>query len=134
MSVLVHFSFILITFQSALSQIEWTINYPVKLMLPVTGSVFSGEFTNHQITCFGNQDYREATFIETITCLVGFIGEGANTNSFVSNRFGCYGIWGSRSVSVSVNGSIELLRVGNCKLSTIIPILYLIIRKDAERV
>jgi hypothetical protein len=83
--------------------IEMSIRYPVKLMLPVTGSVFNGVAEKDYITCFGNQDYMDLSFIEALGCLTGILSDGS--------RYGCYGLWGSRMVSVSVDDSIEFYRL-----------------------
>lgn len=83
--------------------VNFVVNYPVKLLQPVTGTSFSGDVDKHYLTCFGNQDYRPATFLEGIYCMSGA--------TWIYPLYSCQSLWGSRSVSVSVDGSVEIFRM-----------------------
>ena len=83
--------------------VKYVINYPVKLLQPVTGVSFTGEVAENHLTCFGNQDFRPATYLEGMYCLSGA--------AWIYPLYSCQSLWGSRSVSVSVEGSVEIYRM-----------------------
>jgi hypothetical protein len=77
-----------------------TLSYPLRLLQPITGTHFSGEADSNSLTCFGNRDYPAPTLFETMLCLLGGDSGGR-----------CHGVWGTRTVHIATNGSIELLRL-----------------------
>jgi hypothetical protein len=77
-----------------------TLSYPLRLLQPITGTHFSGEAKSNSLTCFGNRDYPAPTLFDTMLCLLGGDTGGR-----------CHGVWGTRTVHIATNGSIELLRV-----------------------
>lgn len=88
------------------SEINFLLQYPVKLLPPVTGNSFSGNLTTSDgFYCFGNQDYHPPTYLESLWCLT-------NLNRFLSpsRSSSCHSLWGSRSVSISVIGSVEFVQ------------------------
>lgn len=88
---------------SAMESMPTEIRYPVKLLSPVTGDYFFGTASRHHLTCFGNQQYREATYLEALACMSSLSRDW--------HRFECFSLWGSRNVIIQVNGSVELLRM-----------------------
>jgi hypothetical protein len=86
------------------SEVNQLVQYPVKLLPPVTGHYFSSNISHYDgLLCFGNQDYRPATYLESLYCIIGL-------NRLYSQIYSCHSIWGSRSVSISVEGSVEFLK------------------------
>ena len=88
--------------------------YPVTILAP-EGSFYPGEKHRHiyrgiasknELTCFGHNDLPEPTYIETLGCLMFF--------PFLD----CSSVWGSRTVFVSGNGSIEFLRVPHLAIAS----------------
>ena len=84
-------------------EVKLLIKYPVKLLPPVTGSSFSGIVNKDILHCFGNQEYHSTTFLEGFYCIGGF--------SRIFELYSCHSLWGKRSVSISVEGSIEFFKL-----------------------
>lgn len=77
------------------------IEYPLDLHY-ADGSGHSMKMTStrDKLTCFGNRDYAEPTVMETLGCItLGFLGETT-----------CTSLWGSRSLSLESNSSLEFYR------------------------
>lgn len=90
-----------------LAEVKLLVKYPIKLLPPVTGSSFFGNFTNSESDnyyCFGNQDYHPTTYLESLYCLLSL-------NKLYPSLYSCYSIWGSRSVSITVQGSMEFIQL-----------------------
>jgi hypothetical protein len=87
------------------SEINFLLQYPVKLLPPVTGNSFSGNLTaSDSFYCFGNQDYHPPTYLESLWCL-------SNLNRVLfPSKSSCHSLWGSRSVTISVSGSVEFVQ------------------------
>ena len=83
-----------------------TVLYPIELLQPVIGNHFEGTLTRDSLTCFGNRDHNGPTFEETFGCIFGLPG------------FSCTSIWGSRSVIVEADGSVEFLRVNRLPMES----------------
>jgi hypothetical protein len=79
--------------------------YRLEHMSPVIGSYFSGNVTSDTLTCFGNNDVEECSYLHTFICMLPGLKQAA------PGWVGCDSLWGSRSVVVEVSGSVELLRV-----------------------
>lgn len=80
--------------------------YPLEHMHPVIGSYFAGNVSSDTLTCFGNNDVEECSYMHTFICMV------PGLRSVAQNLVRCDSLWGSRSVVVEVQGSVEFLRVG----------------------
>lgn len=80
-------------------------SYPLEHMHPVIGSYFAGNVSRDTLTCFGNNDVEECSYMHTFICMLP--GMRTVTQNFVR----CDSLWGSRSVVVEVQGSVEFLRV-----------------------
>jgi hypothetical protein len=95
----------LLSISSINSEINFLLQYPVKLLPPVTGNSFSGNLTTSDgFYCFGNQDYHPPTYLESLWCLT-------NLNRILyPSKSSCHSLWGSRSVSISVIGSVEFVQ------------------------
>jgi hypothetical protein len=86
------------------SDVNQLVQYPVKLLPPVTGHSFSSNISHLDgLLCFGNQDYRPATYLESLYCIIGL-------DRLYDQLYSCHSLWGSRSVSISVEGSVEFLQ------------------------
>lgn len=79
--------------------------YPLEHMHPAIGSYFSGNVSSDTLTCFGNNDVEECSYMHTFICMV------PGLRSVMQNVVRCDSLWGSRSVVVEVQGSVEFLRV-----------------------
>jgi hypothetical protein len=81
------------------------VQYPVSHLIPTIGSIHKSNVTQDRMTCFGNRDFQEPSYKDTFVCLLPF-------PSLLSKYYSqCDSIWGSRSVLVSVEGSVEFLQV-----------------------
>lgn len=56
---------------------------------------------SNELKCFSNRDYQSPTYIGTLLCM--FFEKSLSTK--------CHSIWGSRTVSVEVNGSVEFFKL-----------------------
>ena len=88
-----------------LASLKTELSYAVSLLPPVTGKYFSGTVTKDQLLCFGNLDYHEDTYLESFLCLLQW-----SYDSELSSQ-SCFALWGTRSVVVEVDGSIEFIRL-----------------------
>ena len=79
--------------------------YTLEHMHPVIGSYFMGNVSSDVLTCFGNNDVEECSYMHTFICMI------PGMRSMAQNLLRCDSLWGSRSVVVEVQGSVEFLRV-----------------------
>jgi hypothetical protein len=80
------------------------VSYPVELLPPIVSEHFEGYVSQNKLTCFSNRDFKPPTYLNTLSCML--------TAYFDSNNnIRCNSIWGSRSVVVEVNGSVEFLKL-----------------------
>ena len=91
--------------------------YPVSLLAPITGTSLSSNVTRDRLVCFGNRDYSEPTYVETLACMLAMLPYVSELLMMTRNQqeqqlSPCSGIWGSRSVVVDAVGSVEFLKVG----------------------
>ena len=80
-------------------------HYPLMHMEPVIGNYFSGNVTSNTLTCFGNRDVEECSYLHTFMCMLP--GVRVLASSWVQ----CDSLWGSRSVVVQVQGNVEFLQM-----------------------
>lgn len=79
------------------------VSYPVVLLPPVVGNSFTANVTQDKLTCFGNRDYAEPNYSETLLCILPVPPLRSLLRS-------CESLWGSRSVVVEAWGSVEFLK------------------------
>ena len=80
-------------------------HYPLEHMEPVIGNYFSGNVTSNTLTCFGNRDVEECSYLHTFMCMLPGI------RVLASSLVQCDSLWGSRSVVVQVQGNVEFLQM-----------------------
>ena len=79
--------------------------YPLEHLTPVIGNYFSGNVTSDKLTCFGNRDVEECSYMHTLLCMVPGM-------RLVGGKYmQCDSLWGSRSVVVQVQGNVEFLQL-----------------------
>lgn len=79
-------------------------NYNVTYTLPTMGTHHSATVTRDELTCFGNWDLIEPSYLDTLVCMLPL-------PEVLHSFFQCSTIWGSRGVVVNVTGSVEFLQV-----------------------
>ena len=82
-------------------------HYPLEHMEPVIGNYFSGNVTSNTLTCFGNRDVEECSYLHTFVCML------PGMRVLASNWVQCDSLWGSRSVVVQVQGNVEFLQMSD---------------------
>ena len=65
--------------------------YPLEHMHPVIGSYFAGNVSSDTLTCFGNNDVEECSYMHTFICMV------PGLRSVAQNLVRCDSLWGSVS-------------------------------------
>jgi hypothetical protein len=80
------------------------LNYNVTHTIPAMGTHHRATVTRDELTCFGNWDLIEPSYLDTLLCML-------NLPEVLHSYSQCTTIWGSRGVVVNVIGSVEFLQV-----------------------
>jgi len=98
------------------------VRYPVRLLTPSLGAQFNANVTRDRLVCFGNRDYSEPTYIQSLLCMLSMVpvpyGKQGQAGATPGLSSSCHGIWGSRSVIVDAVGAVEFLKVGTLPAET----------------
>ncbi len=81
-------------------------HYSVNHMIPTMGTHHAAIVSQDRLTCFGNRDLREPSYLDTLLCMLPL-------PDLLYSHKKCTSVWGSRGVVVSVTGSVEFLLVKN---------------------
>lgn len=77
------------------------IDYPLDIhYADGSGHLATFSSSRDKLTCFGNRDYAEPTMMETLGCMSFGLMSGME----------CTSLWGSRSLSIESNSSVEFYR------------------------
>ena len=84
------------------------IEYPLDLhYTDGSGHLVSLSSTRDKLTCFGNRDYAVVSVMEALGCIsLSFLPFASS----MINDMACMSLWGSRSLSVESNSSVEFYR------------------------
>jgi len=83
---------------------EIQLKYNVTHTLPAMGTRHGATVTSNELTCFGNWDLIEPSYLDTLLCMLPL-------PDMLHSYSQCTTVWGSRGVVVGVIGSVEFLQV-----------------------
>jgi len=92
---------------AASKKLDIELHYPMQHMVPAFSRNFVANVTSDKLTCFGNHDYIEPAYRQTLMCMLPL------PTQLASKYFECDNVWGSRVVVVNVRGSVEFIKLSN---------------------
>ena len=90
------------------------LEYPIRYLIPTTGTFFAANVSNDKLHCFGNIDYSEPSYRQVFLCMIPF------SDILFGYFIQCDSIFSSRSVTINVEGSVEFIKVNKLPTETVI--------------